>query len=121
MKCFKSILKGVLIAYIISIFCILLFSMLLVKTNIKEQYINIVIIVISSISILIGTTLSTIKTKKYGIINGILISTIYMLILYFISSLFNGNYGVTQSLVMFLICSIVLGVFGGIIGVNIKS
>lgn len=118
---FKYILKGVIIAYIISISLIIIFSVLLVKTNIKEQCIDTVIITISGVSILIGTTLSTIKIKKYGIANGIVISTIYMVILYVASSVLNGNFSINLNTMISILCGLILGVFGGVIGVNIKS
>lgn len=117
----KSLFKGVVISMILTIILILIFSLLLVKTNIKEQYINTIIIVISSISILIGTSISTISLKKHGIINGILISVMYMVLLYIISSAFCGDFSIKlDSIIMFLV-GIFLGILGGIIGVNIKS
>ena len=82
MDTLKSMCKGTIIAIAISIVSILIFSWLLVKTNIKEESINTIIIIISGVSLLIGTSISSIKLKKYGIINGIVISVIYMIILY---------------------------------------
>lgn len=117
----KSITKGIIISYIITIVLIIVFSFILVKTNISEQSINTVIIIISSVSILIGTSISTIKLKKHGIINGIIISSIYMLILYIFSSILNQNFLINMNTILMLSIGIILGIFGGIIGVNIKS
>lgn len=117
----KCIFKGILISNIVTIVFILLFSLILVKTNFKEQYINLVLIIISSVSILIGTSISTIKMKKYGIINGIIISSMYMIILYIFSSIVNNNFSINMSSIYMLITGIFLGSLGGVIGVNIKS
>ena len=117
----KSITKGVIISYIITIALIMIFSFILVKTNIKEQNISTVIIVISSVSILIGTSISTIKLKKHGIINGIIISSIYMLMLYVFSSILNHSFIINMNTIVMIFVGIILGIFGGIIGVNIKS
>lgn len=117
----KSLSKGVGISIILTIILILFFSFLLVKTNIKEQYINTIIIVISSISILIGTSISTISLKKHGIINGILISVIYMVVLYIISSAVCGDFSIKAGSIIMFFIGVVLGILGGIIGVNIKS
>lgn len=117
----KSIAKGVIISYIITIVFIILFSFILVKTNIKEESINTVIIIISSVSILIGTSISTIKLKKHGIINGIIISSIYMIILYIFSSILNQNFLINMNTIFMFFIGIILGILGGIIGVNIKS
>lgn len=117
----KSITKGIIVSYIITIVLIIVFSFILVKTNISEQSTNTVIIIISSVSILIGTSISTIKLKKHGIINGIIISSIYMLILYIFSSILNQNFLININTILMLSIGIILGIFGGIIGVNIKS
>ena len=116
----KNILKGTAIAYILTIILIFTFSVLLEKTNIKEQYINTVIIVISSISILVGASASTIKLKKQGFINGLIISIIYMLGLYVISSILSGNFSINLNTIFMVLFGTILGIFGGIIGVNIK-
>lgn len=121
MKVIKSIISGIFVSYILSIILILIFSMLLVNTNIKEQYISTVIIVISGISILVGTTLSTRKMDKNGILNGTVISFSYVLFLYIISSLVTANFSITGNLVLFTFFALLLGVFGGVLGVNIKS
>lgn len=116
-----SIIKGVVISYIITIILIMIFSFMLVNTNIKEEYINTIVLIISCISILIGTSISTMKIKKNGILNGIIISFIYMFGLYICSSILNNNFSVTMYTIAMFFSGIILGVVGGIIGVNIKS
>ena len=120
MDTLKSMCKGTIIAIAISIVSILIFSWLLVKTNIKEESINTIIIIISGVSLLIGTSISIIKLKKYGIINGIVISVIYMIILYLASSFVNNDFSINSKTIYMLITGSVLGILGGIIGVNIK-
>ena len=114
MDTLKSMCKGTIIAIAISIVSILIFSWLLVKTNIKEESIN------TGVSLLIGTSISSIKLKKYGIINGIVISVIYMIILYLASSFVNNDFSINSKTIYMLITGSVLGILGGIIGVNIK-
>lgn len=121
MKVLYNNLKGLIISIITTIVLILAFSAILVKTNFREDYIDTVIIIISSISILIGTSIATIKLKKNGIVSGILISLTYMLILYMFSSILNGNFSIGIETVSMLFFGILLGILGGIIGVNIKS
>ena len=121
MKVIKAILTGILVSYILSVILIFIFSILLVNTNIKEQYIGIVITIISGISILVGSTVSTRKMNKNGILNGLVISFLYILLLYITSSLATSNFTITINLILFTVLALVLGVFGGILGVNIKS
>ena len=58
--------------------------------------------------------------QKYGIINGIVISVIYMIILYLASSFVNNDFSINSKTIYMLITGSVLGILGGIIGVNIK-
>jgi len=116
----KCIIKGLVISNIVSLFFLFIISILLLNTNFKEQYIEGTIIIFSAISILIGTSIATIKINKYGIINGIIISILYMLILYISSSFICNDFSVSISTIFMLIFGIILGTLGGIIGVNIK-
>lgn len=117
----KSICMSLIISFMLTVICILFFSMLLVKTNISENMINGVIIVISSISILIGASISTIKFERNGWINGGIISILYMLILYVLSSFVNDNFNINKNCIYMIIVGLILGIIGGIIGVNIKN
>lgn len=117
----KYIFEGLIASFILTITFVLFFSLLLVKTNINENVTNGVIIVISSMSILIGSSISTIKFKKNGWISGALLSIMYMIIIYIISSLANNNFELNKTSVFMILFGIILGVVGGIIGVNIKK
>lgn len=121
MERMKSIFGSLIVSFTLNIICILFFSMLLVKTNISENMINGVIIVISSISILIGASVSTIKFKKNGLINGAIISILYISILYILSSLANNSFEINKSSIFMIIFGLILGIIGGIIGVNFKK
>ena len=115
-----KILKYVLLALLISLIGILIFSVLLSYTNISENYINPVTTAITSLSIFIGSLLISRKTKKTGLINGLLVSSIYILIIYLISSILNWNFSINLQSIIFIIVNILCGLVGGIIGVNLK-
>ena len=117
----KCICKGVSFSIIVTAILLLIFSWSLIKTNIKEESIDFVIIIISGVSILIGTSISTIKMKKNGIINGIIISSIYMLVLYISSSVLNNDFSVNAKSIYMLLAGEGLGILGGIIGVNLNN
>ena len=61
---FVSIIKGVAISIISTIILLFIFSILLTYTNISESLITTVIIVVTAISIFIGSTIANIKMKK---------------------------------------------------------
>lgn len=114
----KNIFKGIGISMIFTITCLLIFSLILAYTNIGEETITPVIIIVTGISILIGSSIGNIKIKKNGILNGALIGGGYILILYLISSLLNVRFSLNIQSIIMIIVGIVFGIFGGIIGVN---
>ena len=117
-KTFKYVCTGIGISLISSFAFLCIFAMLLMYTNLSESTISPVIIIITGISILIGTIICTRKLSKNGIITGGVVGVIYILIIYLISSLLNCDFSLNiQSFVM-IVVSIICGMIGGIIGVN---
>ena len=117
----KNLMKGVGISLITTVLLLLIFSIILTYTNIEENVINPVIMIITAISILIGSSIGNVKIKKNGLLNGGFIGGIYILTIYIVSSLLNWEFSLNlQSLIM-IITAIIFGILGGIIGVNRKS
>lgn len=116
----KNMIKGVLIAFATTIISFLIFALILTYTNISERTIFPVIVVITAISILTGSSLGNLKIKKNGLVNGGLIGFIYMLSLYLISSCFINDFSFNTNSAILLVAAILAGMLGGIIGVNIK-
>lgn len=115
-----NICKGTGISLISTVIFLIIFSVILTFTNVPESTINPVIIVITAISILIGSSIGNIKIKKNGLINGAVIGGLYMIIIYFISSILNWKFGLSLQSIIFIIIGVIFGIFGGIIGVNKK-
>lgn len=126
MSFFKSdkpsicILKGILISFLFTLCMLIIFSVLLVYTNLSEQTIRPVIITITGISILIGSSLGTRKLHKNGMISGGIIGGSYILLLYLISSTLNSNFSINWIAIIMIIVGLIGGIFGGIVGVNTK-
>ena len=119
-KSIINILKGVGIALISTVILLIIFSIVLTYTNIQESVINPVIMIITAISILIGSSLGNIKIKKNGLINGGIIGGIYILSIYLISSILNWRFSLNMQSMIMIVVAIVFGILGGIIGVNKK-
>lgn len=115
-----TIFKGVLIAVILTLVSVFIYSVVLTYTNISESTVFPVILLITALSILISSSISTIKIKKNGIINGGAIGLIYILLLYLISSITTTGFTLTLSSIAVISASIIAGMLGGIVGVNIK-
>ena len=116
----KNISIGIGISILITVICLSVFSILLTYTNISENTITPTIIILTGISVLIGSSIGNVKIKKNGIINGAIIGGGYVFILYLISSLINVQFTLNFKSIIMIIVGIVFGVFGGIMGVNSK-
>ncbi len=116
----KKIFKGVGIAYLITFVVLIIFSLILTYTDVSENTITPVIIIVTAMSIFIGSSIANMKIGKNGVLNGGMIGGIYLILMYLISSILNMQFSLnTESIIMILI-GIFFGIIGGIIGVNKK-
>ena len=116
-----SITKGTAISFLATIVALTIFAVLLTYTNLSENTIKPVIITITGISILIGSSIGTRKIRKNGLITGGIIGVLYILIIYIISSAINASLALSWVSAIMIGVGITCGVLGGIIGVNTKS
>lgn len=114
------ILKGSITAIILSLILLLIFAVILTCTNIQENVMAPVVIVITAISILVGSSISTLKIKKNGFLNGAFVGIIYIVTIYVISSLISSDFSLNINSIIMIISAVVAGMFGGIIGVNLN-
>ncbi len=119
-KTINNIAKGVGISLLTTFILLLIFAAILTYTEISETIINPVIIIITAISILIGSSIGNIKMKKNGLLNGALIGGIYIGTIYLISSILNWKFGLEIQSIIMIIIGMIFGILGGIIGVNKK-
>ena len=117
-KFIKKIFKGVLISLVVSFVLLAIFAIVLTYTSVSENTIVPVIIVVTGISILVGTILESRKIVKNGIWLGGIIGLVYVLILYIISSLLNADFSINIQSFILILVAIFSGMIGGIIGVN---
>ena len=114
------ILKGSITAIILTLILLLIFAALLTYTAIQENVINPVIIVITGVSILVGSSISTLKIKKNGLINWLLVGLIYIITIYVISSIACAGFKINLYATIMIIVGAIMGMVGGVIGVNLK-
>lgn len=114
------IAKGIIISFIITLIAIFILAAILTYSDLSENLISPFIIGITAVSILVGTSISTIKLSKNGILYGGIIGLIYILLLYIISSITSVGFGFNAESVIMIIASIIAGMIGGIVGINIK-
>lgn len=116
----NNIAKGVGIALLTTLVLLMIFATILTYTEVSETIINPVIIVVTAISILIGSSIGNIKIKKNGLLNGALIGGIYIITIYLISSILNWKFTLEIQSIIMIIIGMIFGILGGIIGVNKK-
>ena len=114
------IVKGSITAIIITLILLFIFAILLTYTKLQESVINPVVIVVTAISILIGSSISTLKIKKNGFLNGALVGIIYIVTIYFISSITGSEFACNINTIIMMASSVIAGMLGGIIGVNLN-
>lgn len=117
---FVRMFFGIVISIGLTLVLLFVFSAILTYTNISEATIEPMIIGITGVSILAGSSITTSKIKKKGIINGMIIGGIYMLMLYITSSSLNNGFAVNIYTIIMMVIGMIAGAVGGIVGVNLK-
>lgn len=118
MKRIMVILRSVMIAYAFSVIMFLLYAFLLAHTNLSESTIPIITFVITLVSVFLGSSISLIKIRENGLLNGGIVGLIYILLLYVLSSVFGTGFGLNGYSFSMIFFTVLIGIIGGIIGVN---
>lgn len=118
MQNIKNIFIGVGVSLIFTVIALIIFSVILTYTNVQESVINPVIMIITAISILIGSSIVNAKIGKNGLVNGGLVGGVYIILIYLISSILNWRFSLNIQSIIMIAISIIFGILGGIIGVN---
>ncbi|MCX7709185.1 MAG: TIGR04086 family membrane protein [Clostridia bacterium] len=116
-----TIVKGIIVSYIITIPLFIVFSLLLTYTDFPEKFIPAAVIVTTVISILTAGSTATKNVRNRGWLNGSIVGLIYMAVLYLISSITFRDFGITRYVITMLVIGILAGAIGGIIGINMKN
>ena len=114
------ILKGTLISIIATIVLLMIFATVLTYSNINENSMPTVIIVLTAFFSLVNNQITTLQIKRNGIVNGALVGALYSLALYLISSIISKDFSLNIYSIIMMATSILIGGIGGIIGVNKK-
>lgn len=111
------IFMGLGISLVLSVLLLLLYATILTNTNIQENTIKPVVMVICGVSILVGSTISSLKLKKKGILVGMCIGALYFSILYVFSSIAFIGFSLNPSALILIFTGLFLGAVGGALGV----
>lgn len=113
--------KGVLLGYLFMLFEIFVYSILLAYTSIPESSIGTCVFVFSLLSVFVSSSLVCIKIKENGMKNGGIVGFFYIMLVYLLESILIGNFALTSKTITTIIFNILLGMIGGIVGVNLAG
>ena len=118
MEGFVNIIKGIVISIVCTFVLLFVFSLILTYTNVSETFIAPVIIVVTAISIFIGSSIGNFNMRRNGLLNGALIGGIYLILIYMLSGIINHNFNLNIQSIIIIASGIICGMFGGVIGIN---
>ena len=114
-----KIIKGLAFSFIFTLITFFIFSIILRFTNIEDNIIPGIVLLISIISILAGAAMCTKNANSQGWLWGGCIGFSYSVILYLISSLTLTSFALPLTTFYLIGGYIIVGAIGGIIGINI--
>lgn len=116
-----SVIKGLLVAYIVSIPAFLLFALILTNTDFPEKYKSIAVIITTIVSIFAAGMTATKGSRSKGWLNGSIAGFVYMLVLYLVSSIIYRNFTIDRYVITMAVIGVLTGAVGGIAGINVKT
>ncbi len=112
--------KNLLFVIIGTVILLFLTSVAATYLTISDFVIDILVSVITGLSIAFGGFRAARYAGMYGLINGAVFGLIYILIVYIIGTIADRTVSFSVSSLMAFLISIGCGAFGGIVGVNTK-
>ncbi|MBD7915012.1 TIGR04086 family membrane protein [Clostridium sp. Sa3CUN1] len=116
---FKSVLKGLVWALVITIVATIIFSFVMNKFPIGEKIFNIIYVVISCLALVLGSVVAVKSYGSKGWIVGLAVGCIFYIVLYFIGIIFGAEATLTiYDFIKFTLC-IFIGLLSGMLGINL--
>lgn len=117
---FKKLVKGVLLSLVISIILTGLLAVVVFFADLSDSTISTLILVISVLSVLLGSVILSKNIESRGLLNGLLLGISYFAILFAISAL-TGEVALERSNILRFISVLAGGMLGGVLGINSKK
>ena len=114
------ILKGIALAYIVTLIMMLIFSLFLTYTSLKESMIPVLNTIIMIGSIVLGSIYLTLKVGEKGWLNGMIIGVLYFIILLLLNKLIINDLNLSIFSFTKLLISIVTRIIWIMIWINLK-
>ena len=118
---FILILKCAVLSVLLFLIFILIYCYILSHTNISEETMFPVTIIITMISALIGSMICSTKIKKRGLLNGGIVALLFIFSIYYLCCKIYSNFCFNIKSILLIILIIISGMIGGIMGINLEK
>lgn len=115
----KNYIFAIVTFFTLTFSLIFISSLIFAYTNLNDKYIDLTLYIILGIASFISSFILCKKVKKRGLVNGIGINIFCILILFIISCILNNNICINTTLGFYTLISVISGMLGGILGVNV--
>lgn len=115
-----SFFKSLVLSYIITLAMVLIMAIIFTYTPLKEKTIPLFNTIIMIISITLGAIYLTLKIGEKGWLNGGIVGIGYYIILILLNIVFLKNHKIDIYTTSKLLISLITGIIGGMIGINLK-
>lgn len=115
----KYLLKGVLVAFIITILALIFFSLILRVTSLRESKLTTLNNITMILSVAIGSFYTAVKIRENGWLNGAIVGALYYLIIILLNIVIIRPETSNMYLFIKLLISTVAGFIGGMLGINL--
>ncbi len=114
------VVKGLIISFLITLPCFLVFALFLTYTDFPEKYTYIAVLITTVLSVLTASAYSTKNVKRKGWMNGCFVGILYVTILYLASSIVFMNFAIDLQVIVTVIIGAIVGCLGVIFGINLR-
>ena len=116
-----SLTKGTVFSYLLTVIVFIVYGILLAYTEVTEKNIQMVVMITTVVSVLIGGFIASKGVNSKGLLFGMLVGLVYAIIMIMISFCVLPVMKITSKMIMIIILSISAGGIGGIIGINTRK
>lgn len=116
-----SMIKGIGIAYFITIPLFMVFAFFLTYMDFPEKLLSTTVIITTLISLIVAGWSSTCKVRSRGWLNGGIIGLVYMAILFIASSVAYRDCTINSHVIIMFVIGMITGSIGGILGINLRK
>ncbi|MEG0872807.1 MAG: TIGR04086 family membrane protein [Clostridia bacterium] len=120
MKKIKQYSISMIVSFAIAIILLCVTGAIFAYTNIADRHLSSFIFGIVMLCVLIGSTILSRKIKEKGLLHGAIFGFLFCILVYFFTVIAYTGFFISNTLGLYLAISVLSGVIGGIIGVNIK-